>query len=170
VPRFLPDTSCIVPAMLPWHDHHRRAAQAINQRLDRGETLIVAAPTLVEAYSVLTRMPPQRRLSPGTALGLLTANFLGERIETIALTAEAYRSLLLNAPARHRWRSHLRRPHPRVCASRTSGHTADIQRAPLPFACGQLYPGGGPVKSWLTAGGKSRVVRRRVVVLTSSGA
>ena len=81
-------------------DHHDRAAGAINERLERDETLVVAGPSLIEAYSVLTRMPPPRRLSPSAALGLLTPNFLSERIETIVLPAEAYHSLILGAPAR----------------------------------------------------------------------
>ena len=54
---FLPDTSCMVAAICSWHQHYERAAGAIESRLDRRERMIVAAPALIETYSVLTRLP-----------------------------------------------------------------------------------------------------------------
>ncbi len=59
--------------------------------------MIVAAPALIEAYAVLTRLPPPHRLSPQTALTLLENNFL--KLGTVvALNAKSYKTLLLGAP------------------------------------------------------------------------
>ena len=91
--RFVPDTNCMIAAVCSWHEHHERAADEIDRRLERGETLCVAAPTLVEAYSVLTRLPPPYRLSPADALALVEANFIqSSRITTLA--ARSYRTFL----------------------------------------------------------------------------
>jgi hypothetical protein len=43
------------------HEHHERVAKEIARRLDRGEAMIAAAPALVEAYAVLTRLPSPYR-------------------------------------------------------------------------------------------------------------
>ena len=77
--RFVPDTNCMIAAVCTWHEHHDRAAEEIERRLERGETLFVAAHTLVEAYSVLTRLPPPYRLSPTDAFALIEANFIVPR-------------------------------------------------------------------------------------------
>jgi hypothetical protein len=45
----------MVAFVCSWHEHHKRAAGAIESRLERGERMIIAAPSLIEAYSVLTR-------------------------------------------------------------------------------------------------------------------
>jgi predicted nucleic acid-binding protein len=74
------------------------AAGEIERRLDRGETLVVAAPVLVESYAVLTRLPAPHRMSPADGLALLGANFLVEGVEIVALDADAYRRLLRGAP------------------------------------------------------------------------
>jgi len=95
---FLPDTSCIIAALVDWHERHEAAAREVSTRLAAGERLVVAAPALVEAYAVLTRLPAPHRLSPGDALALLDANFFGQ--EVVALDASSYRTLLSNAPAR----------------------------------------------------------------------
>lgn len=58
----------MVAAVCTWHEHHDRAAREIEQRLRRGEKMLVAGPALVESYAVLTRLPPPHRLSPVDAL------------------------------------------------------------------------------------------------------
>ena len=88
----------MVAAMCSWHHHHDRAAEAIESRLDRRERMIVAAPALIETYSVLTRLPASYRLSAEVALGLVEANFL-QSVKIVAMEAEAYRTLLRGAPA-----------------------------------------------------------------------
>ena len=90
---FLPDTSCMIAAVCSWHEHHDAAAGEIENRLAGRAKMIVAAPALIEAYAVLTRLPPPHRLAPGTALTLIESNFL--KLGTvIALNAQSYQSLL----------------------------------------------------------------------------
>jgi predicted nucleic acid-binding protein len=94
---FLPDTSCRIAAVCSWHEHHEATADEIESRLDGRAKMMVAAPALVEAYAVLTRLPPPHRLSPQTALTLLENNFV--QLETvIALNAKPNQALLLTAP------------------------------------------------------------------------
>ncbi len=95
--RFLPDTSVMIAAVCSWHEHHAPAAQDLERRLARRETLIVAAPALIEAYAVLTRLPSPHRLSPADARALLDANFLAGK-KLVALEARDYRALLEQAP------------------------------------------------------------------------
>ena len=93
---FVPDTSCMVAAVCAWHEHHSRAATEINRRLTLKEPMLLAAPALVEAYAVLTRLPPPHRLSATDALALLDASFISAG-KTVALDAASYRSLLRQA-------------------------------------------------------------------------
>lgn len=87
----------MIAAVCTWHEHHTRAVEEIERRLSRGDTMIVAAPALVEAYAVLTRLPSPHRLSPADALALLESNFMnGAKI--IALDGKSYRVLLHQAP------------------------------------------------------------------------
>lgn len=100
MPRFLPDTSCMVAALCSWHEHHERAARELERRLEDGDTLVVAAPALVETYVVLTRLPSPHRLSLADSLALLEVNFMSGGVEAVTLDAEAYASLLRSAPGR----------------------------------------------------------------------
>ena len=98
MPAFLLDTSCMIAAVCSWHVHHSRASAEIERRLQRRERMLVAAPALIEAYAVLTRLPAPHRLSPSDALSLLEANFL-QAGKTVALSSESYSALLRQAPA-----------------------------------------------------------------------
>ena len=68
----------MIAAVCGWHERHGAAAAAIEERLDRGDRLVVAAHALVEAYAVLTRLPSPRRLAPVDAWALIKANFVAE--------------------------------------------------------------------------------------------
>lgn len=98
MPSFLPDTSCMVPAVSAWHVHHERAANEIERRLNRGETMVLAAPALVESYSVLSRLPPPHRLSAADALTILETTFMSAA-EIVAIDGAVYHALLRRAPA-----------------------------------------------------------------------
>lgn len=87
----------MVAAMCAWHEHHDRAAAELNRRLAARQTMIVAAPALVEAYAVLTRLPPPHRLSPPDALRLIDANFAGPG-RIVALDGRGYVALLRSSP------------------------------------------------------------------------
>ena len=91
------DTSCVVALLCEWHEHHAATASAIEQRVDAGADLAIAAPVLFEAYSVLTRLPGPWRMSPHDALHLIKENFRRTG-RTVALGAEEHWSLLEGAP------------------------------------------------------------------------
>ena len=94
---FVADTSCMVAAICSWHEHHARAVAEFERRFDRDEKLVAVAPALVEAYSVLTRLPAPHRLPPSDALRLLEANFM-QTAPPVALDGRLYRTLLRRAP------------------------------------------------------------------------
>lgn len=87
----------MVAAVCGWHEDHASTASEINRRLARGDRLVSAAPALVEAYAVLTRLPAPHRLSPSDALSVLEANFM-EGVRVVSLTPELYLRLLRQAP------------------------------------------------------------------------
>lgn len=87
----------MIAAVCSWHEHHDAAANEIERRLAARARMVVAAPALVEAYAVLTRLPPPHRLTPEMALLLLENNFL-KLATVIALDAKSYERLLLEAP------------------------------------------------------------------------
>ncbi|HSE96236.1 MAG TPA: PIN domain-containing protein [Methylomirabilota bacterium] len=93
MPGFLPDTSCMVPAVCAWHEHHRAAQSELSRRLGDDEPMLVAGPALVESYAVLTRLPRPHRLSARDAHRLIEASFV-ENGKVVALDGRAYRDLL----------------------------------------------------------------------------
>ena len=67
------DTSVIVPALLESHTDHERCRVAASGAA-------VPAHALVEAYSVLTRLPPPHRLHPDVAHELLRRWFPADAV------------------------------------------------------------------------------------------
>lgn len=90
---FALDTNCMVAAVCAWHEHHAAASAEIERRIQRGESLAVPAPALVEAYAVLTRLPPPNRLSPMDAWALISGSFVKPK-SVLVLRAAAYTTLL----------------------------------------------------------------------------
>jgi predicted nucleic acid-binding protein len=90
---FAVDTSCMVAAVCDWHERHEPVVEAIEERLARGDRMAVAAHALVEAYAVLTRLPPPHRLEPADAWTLVERNFASQAA-VVALGGRAYVSLL----------------------------------------------------------------------------
>ena len=87
----------MIAAVCSWHEQHDKAVRELQKRLSGTEEMIVAAPALIEAYAVLTRLPAPHRISPAEALTLLETNFFrGAKIAT--LDAARYRSLLRSSP------------------------------------------------------------------------
>jgi predicted nucleic acid-binding protein len=87
----------MIAAISSWHVHHEPARREIENRLSRNQRMVVAGPTLIEAYSVLTRFPAPHRIAPADAWSLLEANFL-QGVKVVALGASAYGILLRRAP------------------------------------------------------------------------
>jgi len=102
----MPDTNCMVALLLPWHEHHARAKAETERRLDDGEILVLAAHTLVEAYTVLTRLPaPIAWRRPIVALCLRPTSHLRlsrlslYRVRTIAALFTRRRRIMSRADA-----------------------------------------------------------------------
>jgi predicted nucleic acid-binding protein len=79
------DTSVVVAGFASWHEGHGSAAAILGRRPR------VPAHVLVEAYSVLTRLPPPHR-----APSDLVATFLAERFpdRPLVLPARAYAEVI----------------------------------------------------------------------------
>ena len=63
-------TSAAVPYLMASHVAHR-----VTRRHLRGRALVLTGHSLVETYSVLTRLPRDARVSPPDAVRLIEANF-----------------------------------------------------------------------------------------------
>ena len=89
---YLLDTSCLVAAVCSWHEHHEATRREIDRRDAAGESVVLAAHSLAETYSVLTRLPEPHRLRPPDALDLIEANW--SRARLVALDGADYRRTL----------------------------------------------------------------------------
>jgi len=87
------DTNVIIAALLAWHEHHGRALRALNEVLGQRRRVLLPIPVLIEAYSVMTRLPDRHRLQPADALALLEATLLGT-CESVSLEGEEGWNLL----------------------------------------------------------------------------
>ncbi|MFQ5739306.1 MAG: PIN domain-containing protein [Acidobacteriota bacterium] len=97
--RLVLDSSWMIAFGCSWHEHHERAFDKLTSLLESHKELWLAAPAIVEAYSVLTRLPVPHRLSPLDAWTLLQRNFQrGAR--SVALTSKEYWSALEEAHLR----------------------------------------------------------------------
>ncbi len=85
---YLPDTSCLVALLCQWHEHHEATRQTMKKLRRASHPMILSAHSLIETYSVLTRLPVPYRLSEETALKLLESNW--GKTEVISLTADEY--------------------------------------------------------------------------------
>lgn len=69
-----PDSGVVIARAARWHARHgdaRRAVQGVGD---------LVAHVQLEAYSVLTRLPPQQRVAPGVAAEHLRVEYPGERL------------------------------------------------------------------------------------------
>ena len=77
------DTSVVIAALLAWHESHEPALDSMIAARRGG--LMLPAPALTEAYSVMTRLPAPHRLAPADARQLLSGSF-ERRARVVALT------------------------------------------------------------------------------------
>ena len=89
----MPDTSCMIAAVCAWHERHGAAADEIARRFRSAEAMLIAAPTLIESYAVLTRLPPPHRMAPEIALQIIEESFV-DHGRLIALDGRSYRTLV----------------------------------------------------------------------------
>jgi predicted nucleic acid-binding protein len=96
--RVLIDTTCLVAAALPQHEHHAATLADLARRRAAGQVLLMAAHAVIEAFAVLTRLPPPHRLSPADALAVLDRNW--GATETLSMTGpESWRLVRQHAEA-----------------------------------------------------------------------
>lgn len=97
--RVLLDTTCLVAAALSQHEHHAATVAELGRRRAADQVFVLAAHAVLEAYAVLTRLPPPHRLAPDDAFAVLERNWA--QTETVALTgSESWRLLRRQAAAR----------------------------------------------------------------------
>jgi len=89
-PDLLVDTSVAVALTVADHEQHDATFDAL-----QGRRLGLAGHAAFEAFSVLTRLPPPARRTPGTVARLLARSFPHSRF----LSAKATRSLLVQLDA-----------------------------------------------------------------------
>jgi predicted nucleic acid-binding protein len=87
-PDVLVDTSVAVPLVVADHEHHRTVVDAVRNR-----TLGLAGYAAFETFSILTRLPPPARRSPGAVARLIAHNFPGTRFLSDYAAAELLASL-----------------------------------------------------------------------------
>ena len=73
-PDALVDTSVAVPLVVTDHEHHRAVVDAVGSR-----ALGLAGHAAFETFSILTRLPPPARRSPGAVGFLIAHNFPATR-------------------------------------------------------------------------------------------
>ncbi|MDQ3608856.1 MAG: PIN domain-containing protein [Actinomycetota bacterium] len=80
-----PDTSVVIARAAGWHGRHADARRAVEDVDD------LVAHLALEAYSVLTRLPPEQRVAPSVVGEHLRVEYAGERL---ILPADATRGLV----------------------------------------------------------------------------
>lgn len=74
-PRVALDSSVVVAALLAWHERHDAARAELEEVLSSEGGVVLPVNALLEAYSVMTRLPSPHRLSPEHAMRLLELTF-----------------------------------------------------------------------------------------------
>jgi predicted nucleic acid-binding protein len=69
------DSSYLIALLCDWHAHHHRTLRSYQHWRDRAERVILPVHSILEAYSVLTRMPAPYRLPPDIAWQTIRDNF-----------------------------------------------------------------------------------------------
>jgi predicted nucleic acid-binding protein len=67
------DANVVVAAHMDWHADHDRALAAIAGSRGAGKRLVVPVPALVQAFSVMTRLPRGLRVRPSEARDALAS-------------------------------------------------------------------------------------------------
>lgn len=83
------DAGVIVAAFSSWHEAHHRARETV------GSESVAVGHALVEAFSVLTRLPAPHRAPAALVAAFLDASFTGP---VLTLDGPALRSLVLRLP------------------------------------------------------------------------
>ncbi len=69
------DSSCLIPLISDWHEHHLKTLRSYQRWRDRGAQIVLSLHAVLECYSVLTRFPAPYRLPPDIARQTIEENF-----------------------------------------------------------------------------------------------
>ena len=73
--KFTVDSNYLICVLQSWNTHHAATIADLERRLDHGQELYLIPHTLLESYSVMTRLPDPFRKPPSMVLGLLRQYF-----------------------------------------------------------------------------------------------
>jgi predicted nucleic acid-binding protein len=74
------DSSILIAGLISWHEQHETAHRRMDQLLAAGHEMLLPVHSLIETYSVLTRLPAPHRLSPLAARDLLATHRVSLRL------------------------------------------------------------------------------------------
>lgn len=86
------DTNVLVAACLTDHEHHARSVPIVQMVHDGRANGFVSGHSLLEAHSILTRLPRAPRISPVQTATLISVNFL-QHFAVTTLTGKEYGDL-----------------------------------------------------------------------------
>jgi hypothetical protein len=81
------DANCLVALALTQHMHHPVTKAALDRTAEQGHEIVMLSHAVLEAYSVLTRLPSRDRIEPEMARQSLFDSWSGFR--TVALDPES---------------------------------------------------------------------------------
>ena len=90
--KFFLDANVLVAACLADHEHHARAIPVVQMVHDRKAQGFVSGHSLLEAHSILTRLPRAPRIPPAQAAALISDNFV-KYFAITTLTGKEYSDL-----------------------------------------------------------------------------
>ena len=77
------DSNVLIALICDWHVQHVRTLESYQGWIAQGATPVIALHSMLECYSVLTRIPAPRRLSPTVTKQILEENFAREAVITV---------------------------------------------------------------------------------------
>ena len=87
------DTSVLVAASISSHKHHKIARGFLQKAISKKIDYFVSSHSLLECYSVLTRIPLQPKLSPAFAIQIINEN-IKSHAKIVTLSAKQYFQLI----------------------------------------------------------------------------
>ena len=88
----------MVAKLVVTHEHHERAVAALDRHLNVGDSMVIVAHTLLEAYRSLTVMPRPHQIAPDAAWRAISETFVA-RGTVVVLRAADYPQLMSNLVA-----------------------------------------------------------------------
>ena len=88
--KFTVDSNYLICLLQSWNSHHPATLADLERRLDQGQLLHIIPHTLLETYSVMTRMPDPFRKPPSIVHELMRSNFRDFPLTAIPAPAEAW--------------------------------------------------------------------------------